>query len=78
MEATLKLGNFQELTHDELMLVDGGNWSNFWQATTGTLLIAGGVVTASLAVLPGIGPGAVWLGTTMVGTGMFQIGSLAR
>ncbi|MCL1935697.1 MAG: bacteriocin class II family protein [Defluviitaleaceae bacterium] len=31
MENILKMGNFQELTHDELMEIDGGNiWNNVW------------------------------------------------
>jgi len=44
MENVLRMDNFQELTHDELMLVDGGNI--FWDVVQGAIV---GAVTGGLA-----------------------------
>jgi len=71
MEATLKLGNFQELTHDELMLVDGGSGWQAAQAFIGTLGIAFGVVVSAL-------PGGQLPGMIIVGSGMHMLGTAIR
>jgi len=55
MEATLKLGNFQELTHDELMLVDGGSWAQVGDAFVGILFVCTGIVAVASGNVAGGG-----------------------
>jgi len=53
MGNVLEFKGFQELNHDELMFVDGGNWLGFGAALLGTVAIA---ATPFVAVTAGPGP----------------------
>jgi len=72
MEATLKLGNFQELTHDELMLVDGGSWRDVFDAGAGVVLIGAGIVVACIPGGQAAGAKAIGGGALMVSNVFFR------
>ncbi len=64
-----KMDTFMEMSTEELLAVEGGDWGQFAKALSGTLFIALGVVVCAV-------PGGAGAGVALAATGIYGLGTI--
>lgn len=70
--------NFQELSHDELLGVDGGFFNDFTNVFFGTVIVAKAPAAAAVGFIAGGPVGAVIAGASTVSAGAAMISNGTR